>query len=336
MNLRPGMATAVKCAILCGLVAIGLGGVVTVIYRRALSDLLGPYPGSQSMAMWTFAMLGKPVVPLLLDQLELAEDSATRGRIGWTIEGILNRPRNRARKFLPHLERIANSGKYSLASPALGCIAKYKGDREARAVAGRIASHSPNASIRGRALGAFIVVAESDKSEIPFIKNFLNDQSRFVQIRAAYTLGRLGDKSGLPIVQDVLRSTGADNSTLRNQDEAAKAAGEIGDVHLVPALEAIRADSARATVWPDAHEAIALIQLKNTDGELAKIKFLVGKLEDKALSYWAGLHLRLIGTPAAEAALLKVADTPQHPGGNEAARWHSILQRERKSGVREF
>lgn len=277
MNIRPEMAVASKYLIFGVLIVIALWGVWNFIYRRALSSFYGPHPATQAMAMATFAMLGKPAVPRLLDQLELAKDAETRGRIGWAIEGILNRRRNQDRKFLPHLERIANSGKYSLASPALGCIAKYKGDREARAVAARIASNSPNASIRGRALGTFIVVAEWDRSEIPFIRNFLNDQSRFVQIRAASTLGRMGDKSGLPIVQDVLRSTGTENTTLHDQREAAHAAGEIGDVQLIPALEAILADPARASARPSAYESIASIHLKNSDGELAKIAFLVGK-----------------------------------------------------------
>lgn len=277
--------------------------------------------GEQQAAIHRLAHAGTPAIPALLEVMETHKKFEVRTRAADALALIIRMSKDHDETLLARLAKLANSADYFMASPALTCMLEFKGSEQATDLLQRIAKTSGSPQVRMEALGSLMVVASSSLHLAPFMREFLRDPGDEVRAVAAGLLGRLGDKSGLPVCLEILERDPVDFRVQKLIGKAASSAGEIGDPSLIPALEKIL-KNAKAS-WPhaDAYKAIAEIRLRGLSSQAEKLQFLQQKLQERIYIQWAAIELKRIGTPEALAVLRRAAEDPTHPGRAEASTW---------------
>lgn len=271
----------------------------------------------QQDAMSRLRASGSKANKELLDIVEHG-DAGAKTRAANVLGGILEDSKNRTPETFDALDKLASDKDLSTVDSVMIVLTKAKGENRARAIVKRLAATHADERIRAKAASDITVVSNNDPADIPALKGMLKDRSEFVRLRAAGSLGVLGNNEGLRQCLDVLNRPAdkAQNRDLRL--EAAVAAGKIGDNQALPALRKLA--QSRGPVKGRALIAIRTIELHGLKSDSERVSYLKSALKDQATARWAGYELQNLNTPDALNALKDVAGDKSDPNAaGEAA-----------------
>lgn len=255
----------------------------------------------------------------LIDIMEHA-DSAAKIRAAGVLGSILEDAKNRTPETFDALDELTSDKDLSAVDSAMLVLTKAKGETRAHSIIKRLAVTHENETIRAKAASDLLVVSNSDPANIPVLRDLLKDKSAFVRLRAAGSLGVLGNVEGLSYCLDILGRSPEREETRALQMEAAISAGRIGDVRALPALRVIAQSDSYGPAKGRALIAIHMIGKRVLKSDAEKIAYLKSALKDRAVARWAGYELQNMSTQEAISALKEIAgDQTDQDAAAEAA-----------------
>ena len=277
--------------------------------------LVKGYPPEQNAAMVKLVGAGKEGAVALCDVLETEKDAGAKSRAAEALqENLKNGSVDDA--MMDRLERMTQStGIAGLSSMA---VMQLKGNTRARAILRKAAQKQQNDQVRAQILGALMVNIDGDKSEAPFVAEFLKDKSENVQVSAAGYLGALGDPQGAAMCKAILERKPTDDATRMLQMRAAIAAGRIGDPKLIPVLQKVASSKDYGLAQWQARTAVKDIELKGLASASEKLEYLKKALAANGSARWAVQQLMAMGTPNAHDILKWAAKEKNLAGAEEA------------------
>lgn len=287
--------------------------------QKKRERLIRGRPDEQQAAMVELAHGGKESVGVLCDILKNEPDPAVRSRAASTLHENLLNPNNRDDSTLSRVESVARHEDGDVAGLSSMALSQFKGHRRARAILKDVAKAQRNEHIRAQVLSAFAANIDGDRSELPFLSEFLNDKSEYVSVSAAGFLGMLGDKRGLRLCREILERRPTDEAMLL-QRQAAVAAGRIGDPSLIPLLSKIGSSNEYGLTQWHARIAIREIEYQQEKAKGTGADYLKGSFGSQESSKWAVKKLLAIKGPQAVEILEWAAGQKELAGSAAAAR----------------
>lgn len=287
--------------------------------KQLREDLVGGRPVEQQRAMVELAHGGKESVGVLCDILKNEPDPAVRSRAASTLNETLLNPSNRDDTTLSRVESVARHEDGDVAGLSSMALSQFKGNRRARAILKDVAKAQRNEYIRAQVLSAFAANIDGDRSELPFLSEFLNDNSEYVAVSAAGFVGFLGDKRGLKLCREILARRPTD-ATMLLQRQAAIAAGRIGDPSLIPLLSKIGSSNEYGLTQWHARIAIREIEYQLEKAKGTGKNYLKGSFGSQESSKWAVKKLLAIKGPQAVEILEWAAGQKELVGSAAATR----------------
>lgn len=282
-------------------------------------------PHDRDAAMKGLLEKGPGAVPALVEVLKTASDDDAKARAGRLLTVLMSNRANRDQAMLDSFEELALSKDQSANDAGINAISAFKHDRRARKMLEGVASRHKDEYARGTALGALLVNSERDKSIIPFMTSSLTDPSEFVQVQAAGYLGMLGNKRGLPGCLSILGRVPSDDKTRGLQMRAAISLGLIGDPTALPILRTVADSAAYGPASWDAKIAIKEIELHQIPARKDQLQYLKISLASRLYSQWAANKLKEIGGADSISILRVAARDSRNPGSEEARIYLSTM-----------
>jgi|GEM_PF-6447050 len=282
----------------------------------------------QQQSMAALAKVGRPAVPLLLEVIRDEKDPMAKARAGSALHELFKNVQNRASEDLKMLSPLANSADGVVADAALESVALFREEPEARIIIRKSIQEKRNEMLRAKAIGWLAVVSNYDPAEAGFLQGLLADESEIVRIRAAYSLGRMGHRDGLPLLIEILNRVPDQSRNWALLWEAASAAGAIGSRDALPALEKIAKSNKYGPAKAGAKMAIKEIELKGIATREKQLIFLAKLLGNPYYARWAAGHLLDMPGHDTIAILNPLVEDPHNPGREAASRVLSALRAE--------
>lgn len=290
----------------------------SVDITKEKSRLIHGHPAEQQAAIMKLANSGESGSEALADIVENEKDPMAKARAGRALQEAALKPENRSKKFFQRLKRLSENENSTVSEQGLIAVMNLKRDPEARKLIKESAKSRRDPQLRAKALGMLLVNTERDKSEVPFLAEFLNDPSEYVRVWAAGYLGELGDARALPFINEVLQRKPQDDKGRALIMRAAIAAGRIGDSSSLPYLAVIgKSESYGIAQW-DALLAIKDIELKHKSTDNDRIQYLDAALNEPTYCRWAALKLSQIKGARVEVVLQQAAKSRNSQISTEA------------------
>jgi len=275
-------------------------------------------PFEQKEAMDRLRDNGEKAVSPLCDVIENEKSYAAKRRAAVVLEEVFRSSTTQTEEALSALEHVTKNPDTRVANIGAMAVMSFKGNMRARRILKELIPKQTNEQLRARIIGALMVNIDGDKGEIPFLSSFMSDKSEYVHASVAGYLGRLGDKRGLEFCKEVLERKPVDDKMRMLQMQAAIAAGEIGDIQLLPALKKVMASTDYGLAQSRARWAVKEIELKYISEMPKKLQYLKATLGERENVRWAVQQLIKMNTPEAIEVLKWAANEKNLVGAQEA------------------
>jgi len=292
-------------------------------------DARGIVPEQRHAAMRELIEAGKAAAPALCGLIESADRPFVKHTAAATLREILRHPENRDEALLPRLEAMVLSKDPALSAVGPTVAMEYRGSRRARDILKKAAKRQSEERLRAGLMDALAYNMRDEKSDIPFLAEFLKDRSDFVRIAAAEALGKLGDKSGAKLCEEILNRKPSNEMVKLLQLRAAAAAYSIREPELIPALKRIASSHEHGKASSVATRAIEETEFSNIDDKEKKLQYLKDALARNDTFRWALMRLTLMQGAGSKKMLEEAANNRNGTIAREA-KW--LLQ---FRGVRE-
>lgn len=283
-------------------------------------------------AMASLKASGKSAIKPILSAILTHQRFDQVGHLSLAVESIVSNPDNRDGDVLNQIAQAIEVSSRAVATNLVPSLATFKGDKRATAILREIAHTNKNPSVRGVAVGTLFAQLNNPLDATEDFRSLLSDSDEHVQMAAARALGRLGKNDGRDKTLEILRRPMKLHRDPTLILAAANAAGTIGGLDFVTALENLLADPEGRRFGGWIVEALNETRLTNCSTPAEKLVFLASLLPQSNRSEWAASRIARIGSPEALDLLRRTASDSTNPGSNAAE--HALRWAEEQKKIR--